>query len=286
MNVNLISINDSAYPVKLREIPDAPAKLYVVGNLDNLQNNPCLSVVGSRKVTPYGKSVTDNLVNTVAAHGITIISGLALGVDTIAHRAALDSGSTTVAVLPCGLDKIYPASNLQLARRILENNGALISEYQPHTPPLQHHFIARNRIVAGLGDAVLITEAAAKSGTMHTVGFALDQGKSILAVPGNITNTFSEGTNNLIKAGATPITVPEDILDCLGINDKTTVINDVLPATEQEAIILDLLKLGITDINELQDESKLSVSEFNQTLTMLEITGKVRSTGAGHWSIR
>lgn len=135
MNVNLISINDSAYPVKLREIPDAPAKLYVVGNLDNLQNNPCLSVVGSRKVTPYGKSVTDNLVNTVAAHGITIISGLALGVDTIAHRAALDSGSTTVAVLPCGLDKIYPASNLQLARRILENNGALISEYQPHTPP-------------------------------------------------------------------------------------------------------------------------------------------------------
>jgi len=286
MNVNLISINDSAYPVKLREIPDAPAKLYVVGNLDNLQNNPCLSVVGSRKVTPYGKSVTDNLVNTVAAHGITIISGLALGVDTIAHRAALDSGSTTVAVLPCGLDKIYPASNLQLARRILENNGALISEYQPHTPPLQHHFIARNRIVAGLGDAVLITEAAAKSGTMHTVGFALDQGKSILAVPGNITNTFSEGTNNLIKAGATPITVPEDILDCLGINDKTTVINDVLPATEQEAIILDLIKLGVTDINELQDESKLSVSEFNQTLTMLEITGKVRSTGAGHWNIR
>ncbi len=286
MNVNLISINDSAYPVKLREIPDAPAKLYVVGNLDNLQNNPCLSVVGSRKVTPYGKSVTDNLVNTVAAHGITIISGLALGVDTIAHRAALDSGSTTVAVLPCGLDKIYPASNLQLARRILENNGALISEYQPHTQPLQHHFIARNRIVAGLGDAVLITEAAAKSGTMHTVGFALDQGKSILAVPGNITNTFSEGTNNLIKAGATPITVPEDILDCLGINDKTTVINDVLPATEQEAIILDLIKLGVTDINELQDESKLSVSEFNQTLTMLEITGKVRSTGAGHWNIR
>lgn len=121
---------------------------------------------------------------------------------------------------------------------------------------------------------------------MHTVGFALDQGKSILAVPGNITNTFSEGTNNLIKAGATPITVPEDILDCLGINDKTTVINDVLPATEQEAIILDLIKLGVTDINELQDESKLSVSEFNQTLTMLEITGKVRSTGAGHWNIR
>lgn len=284
MNVNKVTLNSNAYPASLHNIPDAPKELYVLGQLDHLLSKPCLSVVGSRKVTPYGRGVTENLVTTVASHGITVISGLALGVDAIAHKAALDAGGKTIAILPCGLDKPYPASHRQLARRILEQGGALVSEYPNGTPPLQHHFIARNRIVSGLGDAVLITEAAAKSGTMHTVGFALDQGKTVMAVPGNITSTLSEGTNNLIKTGASPVTSAQDIFDALNIGGQLQ-FSETLAASAQEEAILTLLKQGITDGNELQLGSHLSAPEFNQTLTMLEITGKIRSVGAGHWRI-
>lgn len=205
--------------------------------------------------------------------------------DSIAHKATLDAGGKTIAVLPCGLDKPYPASHRQLARRILEQGGALVSEYPSGTPPLPHHFIARNRIVSGLSDAVLITEAAAKSGTMHTVGFALDQGKSVLAVPGNITSTQSEGTNNLIKTGAAPITSAQDIFDVLGVGEQLQ-LGEILAANEQEEAILSLLQKGITDGNQLQTKSQLDVVTFNQTLTMLEITGKIRSTGGGHWATK
>lgn len=284
MNMQKITPKEDTFPQKLLPIPDPPKELYVLGDLSSLLKNPCLAVVGSRKVTPYGRGVTENLVSAVAARGVTIISGLALGVDSVAHKAALDAGGKTIAVLPCGLDKPYPATHRQLARRILEQGGALVSEYPVDTPPLQHHFIARNRIVSALGDAVLITEAAAKSGTMHTVGFALDQGKAVLAVPGNITSTLSEGTNNLIKTGATPVTTPQDILNALGL-DQQLQMEEVLAANEQEAAILDLLKAGITDGNDLQTKSNLKAADFNQTLTMLEITGKIRSTGAGHWSV-
>lgn len=284
MRIDKITSTTGSYPVKLQNISDAPKELYILGNLEKLLEGPCLSVVGSRKVTPYGRGVTESLVSSVASRGVTIISGLALGVDAIAHKATLDSGGKTIAVLPCGLDKPYPASHRQLARRILEQGGALVSEYPAKTPPLQHHFIARNRIVSALGDAVLITEAAAKSGTMHTVSFALDQGRTVLAVPGNITSSLSEGTNNLIKTGATPVTSPQDILDALGIGEQMQ-IDDVVAANDQEATILNLMKDGITDVSELQVASKLSASDFNQTLTMLEITGKIHPTGAGHWSI-
>lgn len=283
MKISILKLNNNSYPQRLKNIPDAPHEIYVLGNLEPLLENSCLAVVGSRKVTPYGRGVTESLVTSVAARGVTIISGLALGVDAIAHKAALDAGGATIAVLPCGLDKPYPASHRQLARRILEQGGALVSEHPVETPPLQHHFISRNRIVSALSDAVLITEAAAKSGTMHTVGFALDQGKIVMAVPGNITSSLSEGTNNLIKTGAVPITFPQDIFDTLGISEQLHM-DEVLAANEQEAAILELLRAGITDGNELQTQSNLNASDFNQTLTMLEITGKIHSTGAGHWS--
>ncbi len=283
MTIATITIQADAYPSSLQQIPDAPKTLHILGDLNRLLEGPSLAVVGSRKVTPYGRGVTESLVTAVATRGITIISGLALGVDAIAHKAALDAGGKTIAVLPCGLDKPYPASHRQLARRILEQGGALVSEYPHATPPLQHHFIARNRIVSGLSDAVLITEAASKSGTMHTVAFALDQGKTVMAVPGNITSELSQGTNNLIKTGALPVTSPQDILEALGVGEQLQM-DEILPANEQEAAILNLMKQGVTDGNELQSASQLSATEFNQALTMLEITGKIRATGAGHWS--
>lgn len=284
MFVNKISQNSNAFPEVLMDIPDPPKELYVLGNLELLSQQPSIAVVGSRKVSPYGRGVTENLVRTIAGQGIIIISGLALGVDAIAHKAALDAGGKTITVLPCGLDKPYPATNRQLARLILEQGGALISEYPDGTPPLQHHFIARNRLVSGLSDGILITEAAAKSGTIHTAGFALDQGKTVMAVPGNITSELSKGTNNLIKTGATPILDAQDILRALGVGEQLQM-DEVLAANAQEEAILVLIKQGVTDGSELQAMSQLDAVIFNQTLTMLEITGKIRPTGAGHWSI-
>jgi DNA processing protein len=284
MKVNKVSINASAFPEVLRHIADPPKELYILGNLSPLLEKPRLAVVGSRKVTPYGRAVTSDLVREAAGRGVVIVSGLALGVDALAHEAALEAGGYTVAVLACGLDKPHPTTNLRLARRILEKGGALISEYPEGTPPLAHQFIARNRLVSGLSDGVLITEAAEKSGTIHTAGFALEQGRTVMAVPGNITSTQSAGTNNLIKAGATPVTTATDILQSLGL-DAQTKKREVLAADANEAVILELLKTGISDSNELQALSHLDPSLFNQTLTMLEITGKIRPTGAGHWSI-
>ena len=284
MKISKVLYNSSAFPEVLKEIPNPPKELYILGSLEPLLQKPSIAVVGSRRVTPYGRGVTQELVQSIASHGVVIISGLALGVDAIAHQAALAVGGKTIAVLPCGLDKPYPATNRQLARRILEQGGALISEYPEGTEPFPSNFIARNRLVSGLGNGVLITEAAAKSGTIHTAGFALDQGKSVMAVPGNITSELSRGTNNLIKAGASPVTSGQDILNELGIGEQLQ-FKETLGANAEEAAILTLLQQGTTEASELLAMSKLNAAEFNQTLTMLEITGKIRSIGAGHWTL-
>jgi DNA processing protein len=285
VKINKVLQNSNAFPGVLKDIPQPPKMLYILGNLQPLVEKPRLAVVGSRKVTPYGRGVTEELVQAIAGQGIVIVSGLALGVDAIAHKAALEAGGKTIAVLPCGLDKPYPATNRQLARRILEQGGALISEYPAGTEPFPSNFIERNRLVSGLSDGVLITEAAAKSGTIHTAGFALEQGKTVMAVPGNITSELSKGTNNLIKSGATPVTSAQDILEALGIGEQLQ-FQEVLAANAEEEAILQLLRQGITDGSELQALSQLDAASFNQTLTMLEITGKVKAVGAGHWSIR
>ncbi len=284
MKIRKITRGAEDFPEVLRHIPDPPQALYVLGDLAPLLNKPRLAIVGSRKVTPYGRSVTYDLAQKTAGQGVVIVSGLAIGVDAIAHRAALDIGGLTVAVLACGLDKPYPASHAQLARQILEQGGALISEYPEGMPPLQHQFIARNRLVSGLSDGILITEAAARSGTLHTAGFALDQGKTVMAVPGNITSTLSAGTNHLIRTGATPITRVEDISVALGLQPPTTD-QEILAANAEQAAILTHLQQGITDGSTLQTLSKLDAAVFNQTLTMLEITGKIRPLGAGHWAL-
>jgi DNA processing protein len=224
------------------------------------------------------------LVNDLARAGVVIISGLAIGVDVVAHRAALEAGGLTIAVLPCGLDRIYPAAHRNVATQILAQGGALVTEYPEGTITYPVNFIARNRIASGLSQAVLITEAAEKSGTLHTARFALEQGKDVLAVPGNITSPTSSGTNNLLKIGATPVTSSADVFHILGIkpNQQATIPKG---GTPQEQTILDLISDGITDGTQLQEQSSLSTPTFNQALTMLEITGKVRSLGANQWSL-
>lgn len=285
MKVNIISLKSNAFPEVLRNIPVPPKKLYVLGDLETLLSRPRLAVVGSRKVSPYGRQITSALVQEVASRGVVIVSGLALGVDSIAHKAALDTGGLTIAVLPSHVTEIYPRSHTQLARRILEKGGALISEYPEGVPPQQYSFIARNRLVSGLSDGVLITEAAAKSGTLHTANFALEQGRTVMAVPGNVNSPMSAGTNNLIKAGATVVTEPSDVLQALGITEKLRNI-ELFANNEEESVILTALGQGITDSSELLIKTGLDAVQFNQTLTMLEITGRIVPLGAGHWRLR
>lgn len=270
-------------PQVLQTIPSPPKELFIIGDLPALLKKPRLTVVGSRRVTTYGWQVTEQLTRQAAQKGIVIISGLALGVDSIAHQAALDVGGATIAVLPASVEEVYPRSHVQLAQRIVEQGGALVSEYPQGMSPRRENFIARNRLVAGLGDAILVTEAAAKSGTLHTVNFALEQGKPVLAIPGNITSAQSEGTNQLIKTGAIPVTDVSDILEALAI-EAPVVVDEIVAASPAEYAILFLLSAGTSDGAELLNQSKLEPAIFNQTLTMLEITGRVKALGNNHWS--
>ena len=284
--VKELTLFTSVVPNRLRNIPDPPSRLYVKGvDVNELLSRPCVTIVGSRKVSAYGKAVTAALAGELAKAGVLIISGLAFGVDSVAHRAALDAGGLTLAVLPSPLERIYPAAHSQLAARILAQGGALVSEYPPGEPTYAANFIARNRLVAGLGDAVLITEAAEKSGTLHTTRFALEQGKELLAVPGNITSPTSVGTNNLIKTGATPVTCADDIFHALGIQPPA---EKPAPkgATPEEQTVLDLLVAGIADGGELLAQSGLGTAQFNQTLTMLETRGQIRALGSNRWALQ
>jgi DNA processing protein len=285
MKILYVKASDAGFPQKLLTISEPPKGLYNLGDLKTALDGPTLAVVGSRKVTPYGRQVTDKLVREVAKQGITIISGLALGVDALAHQAALAEQGKTVAVLPSGLDKIYPASHRGLAEDILRSGGALVTEYPAGTEPYPVNFVARNRIVSGLADAVLITEAALKSGTLHTANFALEQGKTVMAVPGNITSDLSAGTNNLIKSGAIPVTEVRDILSAMGLEKMRDRTVKPVGDTEEESLILELLFTGVSDASELLHHTELAPHIFNQSLTMLEIQGKIKPLGAGNWGL-
>lgn len=275
------------FPGCLKNMHDPPARLFVRGgDLRKILAGPCVAIVGSRKVTSYGKEVTTKLAVELACEGVTIVSGLAIGVDGIAHRATLEADGICVAVLPCGLDAIYPASHRQLAEQILRTGGALVSEYPPGAVAYKLNFIARNRIVSALSDIVLIPEAAEKSGTLHTARFALEQGKEVLAVPGNITSQTSVGANNLIKTGAGVVTSAADVLHTLGIEAKQREgKRQPKGANAEEQLILNFLASGVHDGAELLAATGLSAAVFNQNLTMLEISGIIRALGANRWAI-
>lgn len=283
MNINKLTVTSADFPEALRQLAQPPAAIFYSGRpLKELLAKPRVAIVGSRLISPYGRQVTARLAGELAEQGIVIVSGLAIGVDAAAHQAALEAGGTALAVLPGPVDTPMPASNRRLAQQILEQGGTLVSEYASGMRTQKHHFIARNRLVAGLSDAVLITEAAQKSGSLHTARFTLEQGKEVLAVPGNITSAGSVGANNLIKAGAIPVTDTQDVLHALGLKADLAERQSV-GSTPQEQTLLDLLQTGLSDGSQLLQRSGFSASQFNQTLTMLEISGKIRSLGANHW---
>jgi DNA processing protein len=285
MKVKKLTIHNSAYPSVLQNIASPPKELYYIGaEPDQWLLRPRVAIVGSRGISPYGRRVTEDFAYELARRGFTIVSGLALGVDAVAHAAALKAGGVHLAVLANGLDNIYPASNTQLARELLQQGGAIMSEYPEGTPGFKQNFVARNRIVAGLSDAVLITEATEQSGTLHTAKFALEQGRDVMVVPGNITSPNSVGCNNLIKAGASPVCSIEDILHVLGAKNlvATTVVH--IGDTPEEQAILDELYHGISDAHELLVATTIEPLLFTQTLTMLELSGKIRPLGNNHWA--
>ncbi len=282
MKINEIRPQDNKFLQIISDIVLMPTKLYYIGTLPQ-KRLPTVAIVGTRKPTAYGKEVTSKLASSLASRGVVIVSGLALGVDAIAHRAALDTGGTTIAVQANGLSKIYPRSNEMLGRAIIEKGGAIISEYEPNMPAMAHQFLERNRIVSGLADAIIITEAAIKSGTMSTASHALAQGKEVFVVPGNITSPMSAGCNELIKQGAQPITSAEDVLQVIAPNLKSGQIKLALGDNEAQSKILQLISSGMRDGDEIRTTCKIPTNDFLAELTLLEINGSIRNIGANQW---
>ena len=285
MKINSISPLKHKYLQIVATIAKVPEKFHYIGELPE-SRIPSVAIVGTRKPTAYGREVTYQLAYDLAKRGVVIISGLALGVDGIAHRATLDAGGVTIAVLANGVDCIYPASHRGLATDIIKAGGAIISEYEPGTPARDFQFLARNRIVSGLADAVIVTEAAKRSGTLATVQHALEQGREVFAVPGNITSPLSVGCNAIIKQGAQPITCAEDVLEIIAPDLLNPQQSFALGNTPLETKIIQLIQSGIRGGEELQSESGADASEFSQALTMMEITGTIRALGGNQWTLR
>jgi DNA processing protein len=286
MKVNTLKFSDPYFPELLAQIPSAPKQIFWLGrHPNNLMSKPRVAIVGSRKPTPYGCHITEKLTLELAEAGVVIISGLAYGIDVIAHKTALAAGGITVAVLPSSLDKIYPSTHINTARQIL-NKGTLISEYPlGDAIAYKSNFIARNRLVSGLADTLLITEAAINSGSLHTARFALEQGRTVMAVPGNITSPASQGCNNLIKSGAVPVTSSEDIFFALNISPQTAKAEKEFLGSLEEQLVYNILKKGISDQEEIAQTSRLDSSVVSGALTILEISGYVRAAGNGSWII-
>jgi DNA processing protein len=280
MQITKLPYANPQYPRLLREITNPPKWLFVSGPMPDI---PLVAIVGSRRPTDYGRQVTYRLASELAAGGIGIVSGLAIGIDAVAHQAAIEAGGFTLAVLGSGLNQIYPLRNRPLASKLLGAGGVIMTEQEADMPPLKHHFPARNRIIAGLARAVVVTEAAAGSGSLITATFALDENRLVMAVPGNVTSLASVGTNKLLRAGAVPITSATDVLEALNLDRQLPSRPPPTPQNAEEAAILELIAQGITTSRELIEHSALSAARFAHIISLMEITGKVRNLGAGTW---
>lgn len=280
--LRLTTLEDDDYPTLLKETYSPPPILYYRGQLSAANGYP-LAVVGSRAITAYGRAVTQDLITDLARAGLTIVSGLALGVDALAHQTTLKNGGLTVGVLGSGLDwqNIYPTSNRHLARQILENNGALLSEFPIGTLPLKHHFPQRNRVISGLSHGVLVIEAGETSGSLITVKYALEQNREVFAVPGPIHNPMCYGTNNCIKQGAVPVTEAADILEALNLRQAVEFkqVEKTVADTPIEKILLELLNNEPLHMNDLIRRAKLPAQEVMSTMTMMELKGKIKPLG-------
>lgn len=283
MNFPIRELSRKAFPPLLFEIPEPPEKLFIRGELWDREAK-LLAVVGSRAHTPYGKQAVEKLIGGLCGENIVIVSGLALGIDTLAHRAALDTGLQTIAIPGSGLSNevIYPSSNRKFAQEILEKGGCLLSEFEPHEKSQVYMFPKRNRIMAALSDAVLIVEAEEKSGTLITARLATEYGKDVLTVPGSIFSKSTEGPHMLMKLGATPIRTSDDILEALHIAKlqgenvsekmKEKKYNDLSP---EEKKVINVLKHPMTK-DDLISSLDLPTSDIQGILMMLEIKGIIK----------
>lgn len=274
MDLKIIKIDDSKYPKQLKEIKNPPKKLYLLGN-EKILEDKSVAIVGSRCYSEYGKEYATKFSKELAIQGITIISGMALGIDTFAHKGALSVGGKTIAVLGSGFNYIYPEENIKLLSEIILNNGAIISEYKPDTIPDSKNFPKRNRIVSGLSNGVLVIEAVYRSGTSITAKLAKQQGKPVFCVPSNLGRKNGVGTNNLIKEGASLITSVDDILDCLHVEKKQEIAKREIPKEYIE--IYKAIEEEPTNINIICKKLKTDISNINATLMIMELEGYIKS---------
>lgn len=285
LGVKVLTWDSPDYPSLLMNIPDPPPVLYVKGTLSR-QDEWALAVVGTRRATVYGREATRTLVSGLAPSGVTIVSGLARGIDTHAHQIALDTGGRTIAVLGSGVDVIYPSQNEKLARRIVER-GALVSEYPLGTKPEGGNFPRRNRIISGLSLGVLVIEGSKRSGAMITADYAAEQGREIFAVPGNILGRNSDGPNQLIQNGAKLVTRIGDVLEELNLTmvAEQAEAREIIPDNETEAVLLSHLSSEPIHVDELGRVAGLPINEIASTLTFMELKGKVRQVGGMNYVI-
>ena len=315
--INQISPLEHDYTEVLDTIALTPKTLYFRGKLPQNMSKKgnsrpkTVAIVGSRHNTRYGEDIAYRLAYELAKHHVIIISGLAYGIDSIAHKGCLAAGGKTIAVLGTPINRIYPVNHKTLAKQIIEQNGAIISEYAPRTKeyyssplaPGEYYddagnrtqdpktsFLYRNRLISGLADVVVVVEAAEKSGSLNTATHALEQGKEVFAVPGNITSPYSQGCNKLIKQGATPYTCPDDILQLLFPEEyikkhKRLKTNNLIGDTDVETLILQAIAKGLSSGEEIMQNTKLPPEVFNQTITLLEIKSRIRPLGMNHWGL-
>lgn len=289
MEINRIRPDEHNFTQRLASIANPPKSLCFMGTLPT-SGAPVVAIVGSRKPSAYGREVTEQLAGDLAKAGCIIVSGLAIGIDGIAQRAALEAGGTVIGVIPNELPDISPQTNYKLAMNIIKNGGAILSEWKKGDGKIVNRwsFLERNRLVSGLADAVIITEAAERSGTLNTAAHALSQGRDVFAVPGNITSPLSAGCNALLKQGAYPATEAKDILQIIAPEQLKKSSQNQLPlgSSPEETIIINLIASGVRSSDQLQQQSGLSASNFSTALTMLEINGVIKPLGANNWTLR
>ena len=289
MEINRILPDEHNFTQRLASIANPPKRLCFMGKLPDKQA-PVVAIVGSRKPSAYGKEVTEKLATDLAKAGCIIVSGLALGVDSIAQKAALEAGGVVVGVVADELPSISPRTNHGLAMNIIKHGGAIISEWMKGDGKVvgRWSFLERNRLVSGLADAIIITEAAERSGTLNTATHALDQGRDLFVVPGNITSPLSAGCNSLLKQGAFAVTEAADILQIIAPEQLKSSDQNKLPLGDspEEDIIIKLINSGVRAGDELQKQSGLSAAQFSTALTMLEVNGTIKALGANNWTLR
>jgi len=284
-DIRKISISDKNYPKLLRKISDPPKILYFRGEIK--PDELCFGIVGTRRNSSYGKQVALEVAKDLVESGLTIVSGLAPGIDTFAHQACVERQERTIAILGTGLDpkSIYPQSNLDLSKRIIETGGCLISEYPPGTPGSKFSFPRRNRIIAGLSMGILVVEAKEKSGSLITADYAFKEKRKVFAVPGQIYSSNSKGPHKLINKGAKLIEDARDILKELNLPQLSIIGSFAEGKTDEEKIILEVLKEGALYIDKIIEGTKLSASLVSKTLALMEVSGRVKNLGGNIFAV-